>query len=179
VIETERLFVRPWQDGDREPFAAIGRDPQVMATLGPLMTRAQSDAAVDRMMRLQARDGCCFWAVERREDRAFLGLCGVKVEAAAPHLEGEIEIGWRLRRDAWGQGYAREAAAASLAWGFANLPHPRIIAITTPGNVRSWGLMERLGMTRLPDGDFDHPGVPDGDPLKPHITYAINRPEAR
>lgn len=179
MIETERLRVRPWQDSDRAPFAAMGRDPKVMATLGPLMSREQADAAVDRMMKLQASRGFCFWAIERKQDGAFLGFCGLKDEAAAPHLDGEIEAGWRLRSDAWGQGYAREAAEASLAWGFANLPHPRIIAITTPGNVRSWGLMERLGMRRLADGDFDHPGVPDGDPLKPHITYAIERPEAR
>ena len=179
MIETERLLVRPWQDSDRAPFAAMSRDPQVMATLGPLMSREQVDAAVDRMIRLQAAQGFCFWAIERKRDGAFLGFCGLKGEAAAPHLEGEIEAGWRLRSDAWGQGYAREAAEASLAWGFANLPNPRIIAITTPGNVRSWGLMERLGMRRLADGDFDHPGVPDGDPLKPHITYAIDRPEGR
>lgn len=179
MIETERLFVRPWRDSDRVPFAAMSQDPQVMATLGPLMSRAQVDAAVDRMVAHQARHGFCFWAIERKADGAFLGFCGLKAEPAAPHLEGEIEAGWRLRSDAWGQGYAREAAGASLAWGFAHLPHPRIIAITTPGNVRSWGLMERLGMRRLADGDFDHPGVPDGDPLKPHITYAIDRAETR
>ncbi len=179
MIETERLRIRSWQDSDREPFAAMGRDPAIMATLGPLMTREQSDAAVDRMLAHQAKHGFCFWALERKADAAFLGFCGLKAEAAAPHLDGEIEAGWRLRHEAWGAGYAREAAIASLAWGFANLPHPRIIAITTPGNVRSWGLMERLGMKRLADGDFDHPGVPDGDPLKPHITYAIDRPKAR
>lgn len=180
MIETSRLLVRPWRDSDRAPFAAMGRDPQVMATLGPLMSREQSDAAIDRMIAHQTAHGYCFWAIERREDGAFLGFCGLKSDPpAAPHLAGEIEAGWRLRRDAWGRGYAREAAEASLAWGFANLAQPRIMAITTPGNVRSWGLMERLGMMRLADGDFDHPEVPDGDPLKPHITYAINRPEAR
>lgn len=179
MIETARLIVRPWRDSDRAPFAEMGRDPEVMATLGPLMTREQSDAGVDRMLAHQATHGFCFWAIERKDDGAFLGFCGLKADAPAPHLEGEIEAGWRLRRDAWGKGYAREAAQASLAWGFANLAHPRIIAITTPGNIRSWGLMERLGMRRLADGDFDHPALADDDPLKPHITYAIDRPAPR
>jgi RimJ/RimL family protein N-acetyltransferase len=179
MIETERLHLRAWRDDDREPFAAMGRDPEVMATLGPLLSRAESDAGVERMHRHQAKHGFCFWAIERRADGAFLGFCGLKTEpAAAPHLEGEIEIGWRLRRDAWGQGFAREAAQAALGWGFARLPHPRIVAITTPGNVRSWGLMERLGMYRLADGDFEHPALPAGDPLRPHVTYAINRPRS-
>ncbi|MFC3713160.1 GNAT family N-acetyltransferase [Sphingoaurantiacus capsulatus] len=176
MIETERLLVRPWQDSDRAPFAEMGQDPEVMATLGPLMSRAEVDAAVDRLMAHQAKHGFCFWALERKADGMFLGFCGLKAEAAAPHLAGELETGWRLRRDAWGGGYAREAAEASLGWALANTSYKRVIAITTPGNVRSWGLMERLGMHRLADGDFDHPSVPDGDPLKPHITYAIDRP---
>lgn len=93
-------------------------------------------------------------------------------------IEGKVEIGWRLSHDAWGQGYAREAAAASLDWGFANLDTDRIWAITTPGNIRSWGLMERLGLKRHPQLDFEHPNVADDSPLKQHITYSIARPVA-
>ncbi len=176
MIETPRLIVRPWRDSDRAPFAAMGGDPAVMEHLGPLHGREQADIAVNRMIALQAERGHCFWAVERRDDGAFLGFCGLKI---APEgiagVEGAVEIGWRLRRDAWGQGYAREAAAASLSWGFANLADDRIIAITTPGNVRSWGLMQRLGMVRRHDLDFLHPGLPEGDPLRQHITYEIRR----
>lgn len=177
MIETVRLFVRPWRDADREPFAAMGRDPEVMAHLGPLQSRAQADEAVDRMIALQDERRHCFWAVERRDDGAFLGFCGLKLAPEnIPGIADALEIGWRLKRDAWGAGYAREAAVACLAWGWANLPDDRIIAITTPGNIRSWGLMERLGMVRQHDLDFDHPGLPDGDPLRPHITYEIHRP---
>lgn len=178
MIGTERLVLRPWRDKDRTPFAAMSHDPEVMATLGPLMSREKSDSLVDHFMAHQVEHGHCFWAVERRDDGAFLGFCGLEADADVPILEGELEIGWRLRHDVWGQGYAREAAQASLAWGFANLDHPRILAITTPGNIRSWGLMERLGMRRLPDGDFDHPRLAERDPLRAHITYAIDRPEA-
>jgi RimJ/RimL family protein N-acetyltransferase len=177
VIETPRLIVRPWRDSDRAPFHAMSCDPEVMATLGPVQTRAESDAAIDRQIAVQAARGYCFWALEDRADGTFLGFCGLKIAPdAIPGIEGAIEIGWRLRRDAWGRGYAREAAAACLDWGWANLPDDRIIAITTPGNVRSWGLMERLGMVRRHDLDFDHPALALDDPLRPHVTYEALRP---
>ena len=124
------------------------------------------------MTACQAEHGHCFWAIERREDAALLGLCGLL--PPRPPLE-HIEIGWRLGRAFWGKGYAREAAAASLAWGWRNLATDTIDAITVPANTRSWGLMERLGMHRVAGGDFDHPAVPDGSPLKRHILYRIAR----
>ncbi len=177
MIDTERLVLRAWRDADRAPFAAMGRDPEVMRHLGPLQTRADADAAIDRMIALQASHGHCFWPIERREDGALLGHCGLKLAPEGiPGVTGFIEIGWRLRRDVWGQGYAREAAAASLAWGWATLPVGRIVAVTTPSNTASWGLMERLGMTRRHDLDFGHPMLHIGDPLRPHITYEALRP---
>jgi RimJ/RimL family protein N-acetyltransferase len=91
---------------------------------------------------------------------------------------GEIEIGWRLREDVWGRGYAREAAAASLNWAWRELACARIVAVTAEVNARSWGLMQRLGMRRLPDLDFDHPEFPRGHRLRRHITYALARPVA-
>lgn len=173
MIETERLVLRGWNEADRAPFHQMCNDPEVMTFLGPLLTRAESDAAIDRQLGLQAVHGHCFWAVERRTDGAFLGFCGLVPGAADTPIAGEIEIGWRLGKAHWGAGYAAEAARASLAWGWHHLDAARIVAITVPGNRRSWGLMERLGMHRLPEGDFDHPrAVPA---LRQHITYAINR----
>lgn len=174
MIETPRLILRGWREADVAPFHAMGQDEEVMRYLGPLMTLDQARAAYQRCVARQAESGCCFWAIERKNDGAFLGFCGL--QKGYDFLEGEIEIGWRLRREAWGQGYAREAAAASLAWGWATLDIPRITAITVPANHRSWNLMERLGMTRDPAADFDHPAVPDGSPLKQHILYRIVRP---
>jgi RimJ/RimL family protein N-acetyltransferase len=175
MIDTERLILRGWRDTDRAPFYAMGRDVEVMRYLGGIRIRAETDAAIDRQIALQDTLGHCFWALERREDDAFLGFCGLKPGPAGTPIEDEIEIGWRLRRDAWGEGYAREAAQASLAWGWANLPVLEITAITVPGNTRSWGLMERLGMMRDAASDFDHPDVAQGDPLRRHITYRIAR----
>lgn len=176
MIESERLILRGWRDSDREPFAAMSRDPRVMATLGPLMRREESDAAIDRLMRVLAEHGSTFWAIERRSDGAFLGFCGIKPGPEGTPIAGEPEIGWRLAFDHWGQGYAREAAEATLGWAWAATEWAHVAAITTPGNPRSWGLMTRLGMIRAEADDFDHPAVPEGSPLKPHITYRIARP---
>jgi RimJ/RimL family protein N-acetyltransferase len=177
MIATARLILRDWRNDDRVPFNAMCRDPQVMEHLGPLQSQAETDAGVARLSDVQASHGHTFWAIERRDDAQFLGFCGLKIAPEnIPGIEGAIEIGWRLRRDAWGLGYAREAAQASLEWGWAKLAVDRIIAITTPGNSRSWGLMQRLGMTQRDDLNFDHPTLPMGDPLRPHITYEIHRP---
>jgi RimJ/RimL family protein N-acetyltransferase len=176
MIETERLILRAWRDDDRAPFAEMGRSPAVMAHPGLLMSREQSDAAVDRMRAYRHERGYCFWAVERRDDARFLGFCGLKPGVIGP-LVGEIEIGWRLREDAWGKGYAKEAALASLAWGWRILGTPRIMAITTPANRASWGLMERLGMVRRADLDFKHPLLAPDDPLCAHIAYVAERPD--
>lgn len=177
MIDTDRLVLRDWQESDQLPFGAMGRDPEVMEHLGPLQAQADTDAAIARMQSVSIARGHTFWAIERRADAGFLGFCGLKI---APEniagIEGAIEIGWRLRRDAWGAGYAREAATASLAWGWANLPVDRIIAITTPSNVRSQALMRRLGMVRRHDLDFGHPALAPDDPLRPHITFEIFRP---
>ena len=117
MIETERLVLRGWRENDIVPFHAMGQDSDVMRYLGPPATMEDARSAHDRMVACQSEHGYCFWAIERKGDTAFLGFCGLK--PGKEPIIGEIEIGWRLRRDAWGQGYAREAAEASLAWGWA------------------------------------------------------------
>ncbi len=164
MIETERLILRGWREEDVAPFYAMSQDTDVIRYLGPLATHEEARSAYDRMAACQREHGFCFWAVERKADGAFIGFCGLK--PGKPPIEDEVEIGWRLAREAWGMGYAIEAARASLAWGWDNLDVPSIAAITVPANRRSWGLMERLGMTRCPDEDFDHPALAPGDPLR-------------
>ncbi|WCM28685.1 GNAT family N-acetyltransferase [Sphingomonas sp. QA11] len=176
MIHTDRLVLRRWREADVEPFFAICSDPRVMATIGPLQTRDEIVAAVARQNGFQDQHGFCFWAIERREDAAMVGFCGIKPGAEGTPIEGEVEIGWRLGFADWGKGYAREAATASLEWAWDRRDISAVAAITTVGNSRSWGLMERLGMVRASGEDFDHPGVPDDSPLKPHIVYRIARP---
>jgi RimJ/RimL family protein N-acetyltransferase len=155
----------------------MGQDERVMATLGPLLWRDETDAMIDRVQRILDANGFTFWAIERRADGAFLGFCGLKPGAEETPIEGEIEIGWRLAHEYWGQGYAREAAQASLDWGWAHLDVPSIAAITSVDNFRSWGLMERLGMIRAPEDDFDHPKAIER--LRRHVTYRIGRPTVK
>lgn len=178
MIETERLVVRPWREADRAPYLAHCNSPAVTRYLGGPVSEAAVDAALGRIAASQSVDGFSFWAVERRTDGALLGYCGLKrMDDLGPPLDDEVEIGWRLREDVWGQGYAREAAFACLDWAWANTALAHVHAITTPGNAASWGLMERLGMTRVPDGDFDHPKLAAGNPLRRHLTYRIARPD--
>lgn len=175
MIETARLILRPWRDDDRVPFAAMGADADVMQHLGPIMDRAGSDAVVDRLIALQAVLGHTFWAVERRDTSAFIGFCGLKMAPLGiTGLSGFPEIGWRLARSAWGQGFASEAARASLDWGWQK-GMTRIVAMTVPANTRSQAVMQRIGMQRRPDLDFDHPLLAADNPLRPHIVTEICR----
>lgn len=170
MIETPRLIIRPWLDADRAPFAAMGADPQVMAHFPTTLNRTESDALVDRIMAMMADQGFGLWALERRDSGAFIGFCGLNSVNFPCPIEAEVEIGWRLARTAWGQGFALEAAQACLTWGFANTIQ-RITSFTVPANTRSWGLMQRLGMQRRAELDFDHPRLPEGHALRRHIVY--------
>lgn len=159
AFETERLILRSWRDEDRGPFHLMCSAPEVMRWLGALPNREESDAGIDRCIACDKEFGHCFWAIELKSDGAFLGFCGikrVKDDGIEPD-PGTPEIGWRLRRDAWGQGYAREAAIASMDYAFDRIGADFVTAFTVPGNKASWGLMERLGMTRREDLDYWNP----------------------
>ena len=173
-LESERLVLRSWREEDLAPFHAICADPQVMATLGPVLDRAQTEALIARIAALEAADGYTFWALERREDAQLIGLCGVIRGTDGP-VTGKAEIGWRLASDCWGFGYASEAARAAVDWLFANLPDEAAWAITHIANLRSRAVMERLGMRYHPELDFGHPKLADDDPLRPHVVYSLAR----
>ncbi len=172
---TPRVLLREWLDADLEPFAELNADPRVAEFLGAPLDRAASDALIDRIVARWASDGHGLWAVERRDDGAFLGFVGL----AAPSFEAAftpcVEVGWRLAPAAWGHGYATEAARAALRFGFTDLGLAEIVSFTTVANVRSRAVMERLGMTRDPADDFDHPRLGEDDPLRPHVLYRLRR----
>lgn len=175
MIETERLLLRDWRDGDHERFDRHINTPAVMRWLGGVRTGDELRAITDRLRRWQEERGFTFWVVERKADGELLGFCGLKVaDGPGSSVAGEIEVGWRLREDSWGQGYAREAARAALDFAFARLGAERVVAITVAGNEASWGLMLRLGMKRRADLDYDDPRFPD---LNPAIVYEIERKE--
>jgi RimJ/RimL family protein N-acetyltransferase len=177
MIETERLFLREWCDADREPFSIINAKSDVMQHLGGVVDRIQSDAMIDRQIASQHENGCCFWAIDRKPDAKLIGYCGLRKGGhLGTPVPNEMEIGWRLDSAAWQQGYAREAAEASVAWGWDNTDASRIAAWTVPANKASWGLMIRIGMVHRPELDFDHPQFPPGHPLSRHLVYMIDRP---
>lgn len=175
MIATERLSLREWRDEDVPALWGICREPEVMRFIGPLQDEAEIQAAVARQQASQVRDGYCYWALERSVDGALIGFCGLMKQAASMPIAGVTDIGWRLTRSCWGHGYAEEAARASLGFGW-RTGLDQIVAITVPANRRSWRLMERLGMTRRLDEDFDHPNLAPDDPLRHHILYRIARP---
>ena len=177
IAVTSRLILRKWRQRDVRRLHALCIDHRVMEFLGPPQTEPEIRDVVARQSKHQEDYGHCFWAIELRTTRTMIGFCGLQFGPIGTPIGGVPEIGWRLAYDHWGNGYAREAAQATLDWGFANLTDDTIWAITVPANIRSWGLMERLGMMRQIDMDFDHPAVPDDSPLKHHITYNIMRPQ--
>ncbi|OHT18893.1 GNAT family N-acetyltransferase [Edaphosphingomonas haloaromaticamans] len=174
MIETNRLILRPMTEADKPWAAAQCADPEVMALLGGPQTREASDERIDKMIRLQAERGFSFFGLFRKADGRPIGLCGLKLfDAEGATLPGEVEIGWRLDKDCWGQGYAREAASASLDFAFGTVGAPLVIAITSQRNAASWGLMRRLGMTRRPDLDFNDPRFgPEDNPTILHLIEA-------
>jgi RimJ/RimL family protein N-acetyltransferase len=175
VIETERLCLRLPGPADRDALCRMFADPAVMADLGPVKDAAATDLALAKHD-ADRWEGLGFLVVERRQDAAMLGFCGLKRGDAHNPIVGEIEAGWIIDRPYWRNGYAREAMTAVLAWGWARPDVDRIVAITSAVNVKSQELMRRLGMTRVPEGDFDHALIEAGDRLRAMVTFAVDRP---
>jgi RimJ/RimL family protein N-acetyltransferase len=175
-LRTERLLLRRWREADREPFAALNADPAVMEHFPATMSRAESDGLVDRIEAAFEERGFALWAVEVAVDGGFAGFVGLAQVRFEARFTPAVEVGWRLARERWGRGYATEAARAVIAFGFEEVGLEEIVSFTAPVNVRSWRVMERLGMTRDPAGDFDHPAVPPGHPLRRHVLYRLARP---
>ncbi len=175
MLRTPRLILREWRAADVAPFAALNRDPEVMEHFPALLSPEESAASAERAQAHIARHGFGFWAVEAPGVAPFIGFVGLaQVSFEAPFTPA-VEIGWRLARAYWGQGYATEAARAAVADGFGRLDLAEIVAFTVPGNWRSRRVMERLGAIRDQVGDFDHPRLPEGHPLRPHVLYRLRR----
>ncbi len=148
-------------------------DPDVMRYFPAMLTTEESDMLVDRIEAHFSEHGYGPWAIEVVGDAPFIGACGLmRVGFEAPFTPA-VEVGWRLARDRWDKGYATEAARAALAYGFDNLGLKEVVSFTVPSNVRSARVMERLGMTRDPADDFDHPALAPGHPLRRHVLYRI------
>ena len=171
TLRTQRLVLRRWRAEDLAPFAELNADPDVMAHMQKTMSREESDAFVARIE--EEFDDCGFglWAVEVPNHSPFIGFVGLhRVPFDAPFTPA-VEVGWRLAREHWGYGFVTEAARSAVRYGLEEVGLDEIVSFTNPDNVRSWKVMERLGMIRDPSSDFEHPNVPTGHWLRTHIFY--------
>jgi RimJ/RimL family protein N-acetyltransferase len=172
--QTPRLILRRWRDADRAPFAAHNADPEVMRYFASTQDRAASDATVDRLFAHLERHGWGPWAAELRATGEFIGFIGLLVPRFPLPGNPGVEVGWRLGRAHWGHGYATEGARAALEMGFGPIGLQEIVAVTSLENQRSKAVMVRLGM-RDAHLEFDHPGVPEGNAVRRHCMYRIER----
>ena len=175
MIETERLILRPWRDADLEPYADIMVDPQVGKWLGGPFTRREAHERVARFTANLADTGWGRLAVERKSDGQMIGHCGLAHTPDTPPVPAGVEIGWALAPDAWGFGFAVEAARGVIADGFARDEVSEILAFTGATNLRSQAVMQRLAMARMRERDFDHPALAPDHPLRRHVVYAVRR----
>jgi RimJ/RimL family protein N-acetyltransferase len=174
VIRTDRLIMRRWRDADRQPFAVLNADPEVMRYFPAPLDRAASDAMVDRIEELFLRQGFGLWALEVSVTGEFIGFTGLNPMPGGVPGAGGMEVGWRLARGAWHQGYATEAAVAAAGVAFRGAGLAELWSMTAVANQPSRAVMRRLGMAL--HAHFDHPGLAAGHPLRPHVAYRLPRP---
>lgn len=161
--------MRRWRPTDRAAFHALNSDVEVMRTIGPVMSRDESDAFMNRVELRFDEHGFGLWCVDL--DGEPIGFTGL----AVPWFRDGVEVGWRIRSEHWGRGYAPEAALECLRFAFEELALDEVISFTAGTNTKSQRVMQKIGLTRDLDGDFEHPSVPDGSPLRPHVLYRVSR----
>jgi ribosomal-protein-alanine N-acetyltransferase len=177
TLATDRLILRRWRADDRGPFARINADVRVMEFYPAVLTRAESDSMIERAEAYFRKHGFGPWAVALRATGEFIGYVGLVAPRFEAHFTPCIEIGWRLAAEHWGSGLATEGARAALLFGFETVGLNEIVSFTTPANVRSLRVMQKLGMERDQADDFDHPNLPEGHPLRRHVLYRLRAPE--
>lgn len=176
ILDTERLILRRWQESDFEPFAAMNADPEVMRYFPAPLSREKTARFIKRAEEKFDQYGFGTWVAERKDTGAFIGFVSLDVpEFQAPFMPC-VEVGWRLDRAHWGHGFATEGAHAALNHGFNVSGLDEIVSFTSRLNKPSLRVMERLGMARDPEGDFDHPDIEEeGHPLRPHVLYRLSK----
>lgn len=175
ILTTDRLILRRWRDSDRDLFARMNADAQVMEFFAEPLSRERSDQLMDRAECHFREHGFGPYAAEFRGDGTFIGFIGLSIPPFQTHFTPCVEIGWRLAADYWGQGLATEGARAAVRCGFEILGLEEIVSFTVPRNTRSRRVMEKLGMMHNPADDFDHPLLPVGHLLRRHVLYRLRK----
>ena len=172
-LTTDRMILRRWRDADREPFQALNADPRVMEFFPSKLSPEESDQAIVWIEKHFETHGFSIYAAELTETKTFIGFVGISVPMFDAPFMPAVEIGWRLACDYWGRGLATEAARAVVRHAFQTLKLPSLVSFTVPANLRSRRVMEKIGMFHDPAGDFDHPRLPHGHPLRRHVLYRL------
>lgn len=173
ILETERLVIRRWTKDDREPFANMNADKRVCQFLPKTLSREESDSFVDRIERHCDDFGYGLFAVELKQTSTFIGFVGLVNVPFETHFTPALEMGWRISADHWNKGFATEAARAILDYGQNLLKLKNIVSFTVPHNIPSRRVMEKIGLTHIPVGDFNHPKLELGHPLCRHVLYKL------
>jgi RimJ/RimL family protein N-acetyltransferase len=176
-LRTERLVLRQWRDDDRDPWAAMNADPDVMRHFPSTLSREEADHWFQfNRDRLEER-GWGLWAVEVEGGAPFVGFIGLNAPGfdVPGHAPDCVEVGWRLAAEHWGRGYAPEGARAALGFAFDVLGLDEVVSFTAVGNAKSRRVMEKLGLEL--EREFDHPRLPEGHPIRRHVLYRIGRPD--
>jgi len=168
-IETARLRLRDWEEADLAPFRQLNADAQVMRYFPKILTDEETNAFAAVIRQEFAAYGFGLYAVETKTGREFIGFIGFHRATFAADFTPCVEIGWRLQRSAWGQGYATEGAKACLEYGFTHLDFTKVYSFTAKINKPSERVMQKIGLTF--GQEFDHPRVDPGSPLCRHVLY--------
>jgi ribosomal-protein-alanine N-acetyltransferase len=176
-IETPRLILRQWKETDHRPFIQLNMDRDVMEFFPSISTKAKTLAQIERFTRHIIQYGYGFFAVERKDNHQFIGFTGLSHPGFESHFTPCVEIGWRLNKANWNNGFATEAAKACLEYGFTTLGLDEIYSFTSVHNIRSERVMKKIGMIKV--GEFEHPMLEDGNFLKAHVLYRIKNQESR
>ncbi len=173
TIETPRLLLRPWRDGDVVAWLRMNADPRVREFFARPYDRDEDERMSHELRRRLERDGYGWWVLEVKGGPAFAGVIVLQEVPFEAPFTPAFEIGWRLVPDVWGNGYATEGATAALEFAFERLGHQEVVAMTAASNEKSRRVMDRLGMIRDPSDDFDHPRLEEGQPLRRHVLYRL------
>jgi len=173
-LQTQRLLLRQWQEKDYPLFALINADPTVMQYYPDVLSAEQSNAMASKLEALIAEKGWGFWAVEKTDEKHFIGFVGLHEPTYDLPVTPCVEIGWRLAKEHWGQGYATEAAKQALSVAFEKLDIPEVYSFTSITNLKSRAVMERISMINT-GNNFEHPIIPTGHPLREHVLYKLTK----
>lgn len=176
-IDTTRLILRDWKEEDLLPFSELNRDPTVMEFMPKQLSKEESDELATKIKQELHFRPYGLWAVEVKGGAPFIGFVGLHYQDFEAHFTPCVEIGWRLRKEAWGQGYATEAAMAVLEVAFCEIKLDEVVSFTYRENMRSLNVMRKIGLKRDVGGDFMHSKMPKDHPLAPQILYRISKDE--